>query len=92
MKVNEIKNEDLKIINTVLEKTELEDIKDSLNDILNALKSNDKNGAKTSLDKFGKIILNGTSLTGNLTKIIDSYNHDGAPQQFIGKIMEYINL
>jgi hypothetical protein len=92
LKVDEIKNEDLKIINTVLDKTELDDITKSLNEILIALKSKDKKSAKISLDKFGEIILNGTSLAGNLTKIIDSYNHGGAPQQFIGKIMDYVNL
>ncbi len=92
LKIDEIKNEDLKIINKILEKTELDDVTNSLNEILIALKSKDKKSAKTSLDKVGKIILNGTSLTGNLTKIIDSYNEDGAPQQFIGKIIDYLNL
>jgi hypothetical protein len=92
LKIDVISNDDLKIINQVLDKTDLDDIKHSLNEVLIALKNGNKKEAKNSLDKFGKYILNGTSLTGNLTKIIDSYNEGGAPHQFIAKLLEYLNL
>ena len=92
LNINSISNEDLKIINQTLDKTDLDDINIAINEILIALKSGNKNGAKSSLDKLGKYILNGTSFAGNLTKIIDSYNKDGAPQQFIARLLEYVNL
>jgi hypothetical protein len=92
LKIDSIKNDDLKIINQTLEKADLEDIRNILNEILSSLKSGNKKETKTSLDKLGKYILNGTSFTGNLVKIVDSYNEGGAPQQFIAKILEYISL
>lgn len=92
LNVDFITNEDLKIINQTLEKTDLDDIKDSINGVLTALKNGNKKDAKLSLDKLGKYVLNGASLAGNLTKIIDSYNEDGAPQKFIAMLLEYINL
>lgn len=92
LSIDTISNDDLKIINKTLDKIDLEDLNNSLNEILNALKKGDKKEAKTSLDRLGKYILNAASLGGNLTKIIDSYNEGGAPHQFIGKLLEYINL
>jgi hypothetical protein len=92
LKIEAITNEDLKIINKTLESTDLDDIRDSINEILLALKSGNKKEAKSSLDKLGKYILNGTSFVGNMTKIIDSYNEEGAPQKFVAKLFEYLNL
>ncbi|KIA86483.1 hypothetical protein [Flavobacterium sp. AED] len=92
LKIDAITNDDLKIINKTLEATDLDDVKNAINEVLLALKSGDKKEAKSLLDKLGKYVLNGISLTGNLTKIIDSYNEDGAPQQFIAKLLEYLNL
>ncbi|SFJ22539.1 hypothetical protein [Myroides guanonis] len=92
LNIETISNDDLKIINTTLNASDLDDVKESINEVLNALKAGNKKQAKNSLDKFGKYVLNGTSLTGNLTKIIDSYNKGGAPYQFIAKLLEYISL
>jgi len=92
LEIDAIQNEDLKIINETLNKTDLEDVNKSLNEILVALKSKDKSTATTSLNKFGKQIVNGVGFAGNLTKIIDSYNDGGAPQQFIAKLLEYVHL
>lgn len=92
LKIESITNDDLKIINKTLETADLDDIRDSINEVLNALKSGNKKEAKTSLDKLGKYVMNGASLLGNLTKIIDSYNKDGAPQQFTAKLFEFLNL
>lgn len=92
LQIDSITNEDLKEINQVIDKTDLDDVRDSLNEILAALKAGNKKEAKTSLDKFGKYVLNGTSLVGNLTKIADSFNDGGAPAKLIGKLFEYIHL
>lgn len=90
--IDAIKNEDLKIINETVSQTDLTEINSTLNEILNSLKSGQKEKSKSLLDKFGKLILNGTSLAGNLTKIADSYKEGGAVHQFVGKIIEYVSL
>lgn len=87
-----ITNEDLAAINQVLEKSDLDEVRNTLNELLAALKKGDKKEAKSSLDKFGKYVLNGTSLVGNLTKIADSFNDGGAPARLIGKLFEYVSL
>lgn len=92
LNVDAIKTEDLKIINETLNQTDLTDINNSLNEILAALKSGDKGKAQSLLSKFGKLIMNGTSVAGNITKIAESYNDGGAAHQFIGKVLEYVTL
>lgn len=87
-----ITNEDLGAINQVLGKSDLDDILNTLNELLAALKKGDKKEAKSSLDKFGKYVLNGTSLIGNVTKIADSFIGGGAPAKLIGKLFEYVSL
>lgn len=86
-----IRNEDLLIINETLDKTDLEELKNSINEVLTSLKAGNKPKAKYAFDKLGKYILNGTSLAGNLTKIIESYTHGGAPQKFVASLLEHIN-
>jgi hypothetical protein len=92
LKIEAIKNEDLKIINETLDKTDLDEINKTVNEILTALKSKDKRAATFSLAKFGTLILSFAALASNLTKIIDSYNAGGAPQQFVAKLLEYVHL
>jgi hypothetical protein len=92
LKIEAITNEDLKIINETLSKTDLEEVNNTINEILTALQTGNKNDAKTSLNKFSKLILDGASLIGNLTKIIDSYHDGGAPQQFVAKLLSFVNL
>jgi hypothetical protein len=89
LNIEMITNEDLRFINEALGLSDLDQIKEVLNEVLNSLKSKDKKGAKSGLDKLGKYILNGTSFAGNLTKIIDSYRDGGAPFQFISHILNY---
>lgn len=36
--------------------------------------------------------MNGTSVSGNLIKILDSYNDGGSAFKFIGKVIEYATL
>ncbi|MCV9927294.1 hypothetical protein OIU83_06500 [Flavobacterium sp. LS1R49] len=91
LKVEVIRNEDLLIINEVLNTTDLEDLKNSINEVLISLKDGNKPKAKSAFDRFTKYVLNGTSLTGNLTKIIDSYNEGGTPQKFVASLLEHIN-
>lgn len=90
--IGAITTDDLKFINHALDQTHIDDIKDIINEVLNALKSKDKSTAKTKLENLKKYILDGTSFTGNITKIVDSYNEGGAPQKFITSLMEYVNL
>jgi len=92
LNVEAIKTEDLKIINETINQTDLTDINNSLNEILSALKAGDKGKAQSLLSKFGKLIMNGTSVVGNLIKIADSYKDGGAAHQFIGKVIEYATL
>jgi hypothetical protein len=92
LNVDVIRTEDLKIINETINQSDLIEVNKSLNEILSALKAGNKSKAKSLLSNFGKLIMNGTSLTSNLTKITDSYNDGGAVHKFVGKILEYVSL
>lgn len=89
LNVDVIRTEDLKILNDTINKIDLTDINNSLNEILAALKAGDKAKAQSLLSNFGKLLMNGTSVAGNLTKILDSYNDGGSAFKFIGKVIEY---
>jgi|GEM_PF-2524050 len=93
LKIDAITNDDLKVINDTLNgQASLDDVKDAINEVLIALKSKNKIAAKSGFDKLSKHLVNGASLVGNLTKIIDSYNDKGAPFLFIGKLLKLISL
>lgn len=92
LNVDSIKTEDLKIINKIINQTDLSEINNTLNDILNALKNGDKGKAQSLLSKFGKLIISGSSLVNNLLEIEDSYNNGSAVHQFIRKVIEYVKL
>jgi len=92
LNIDAIQTSDLRIINETINKADLTDINKSLNEILAALKDGDKNKAQLLLSKFGKVIINGTSVASNLTTIIDSHNSGGTAHKFIGKVLEYVTL
>lgn len=93
LNVPAIKTEDLKIINDTINQIDLADVNETLNEILEALKSGNKDKAKSMLSKFGKLIMNGASLGSNLTKLVDSYNDDGgAVHKFIGQVLKYVTV
>ena len=92
LSVEAIQNEDLKIINEILNETDLKDLNDSLNDILTCLKSGKKPQAFSIIKQIEHKIMNGSSIAGSLTTIIDSYQNGGAIEQFVGNILKYISL
>lgn len=92
LNVESIQTEHLKIINDALNNTDIIEVCKLLNEILEALKEGNKDKAQSLLTKFGKSITTGTSVVGNLTKILDSYNQGGSAHQFIKKIIEYVTL
>jgi hypothetical protein len=92
LNVDAIRTDDLKIINDLLNKTDLNEINNSLNEILEAMKAGEKSKAQSLLSNFSKLIINGTGIAGNLTKILDSYYNGGPTFKFIGKVIEYITL
>lgn len=92
LNVDSIRTDDLKIINDTINMTNLAEINNLLNEILAALKEGDKAKSQSLLSKFGKLLMNGTSVAGNLTKILDSYYDGGSAFKFIGKVIEYATL
>lgn len=92
LNVDTIQTKDLKIINDTLNGADIEDINNSLNEILETLKANDKPKAQLLLSNFGKLLMNGTSVANNLTSILDSYYSGSSTFKFIGKIIEYVSL
>lgn len=92
LEVDSIQTKDLQIINDVIGKVDIEDINNTLNEILTALKQGDKSKAKSRIGKLGKSLANGLAVAGNMTKLVDSYNDGGAVHQFIAQILKYLNI
>lgn len=92
LNVEAITNDDLKLINETLNQADISDIKDTLNELLTAVKSGQKEKSKSLLNKVGQILLNGTGVASSLTTIGDSYKAGGTAQQFIGRIIDYVSL
>lgn len=92
LNVKAITNDDLKLINETFNQADLEDINQTLNELLNSVKAEEKEKSKTLLDKMGTLLLNGTSVASSLTTIADSYKAGGTAQQFVGKVVEYVLL
>ena len=92
LNVEAITNDDLKLINETLNQADISDIKDTLNELLTAVKSGQKEKSKSLLNKVSRILLNGTSVASSLTTIADSYKTGGTAQQFIGRIIDYVSL
>ncbi len=88
--VRAIQTEDLKIINDVLSHVDLQSINETLNEILDSLKSGNKSKIQFLVEKFGKLISNGASLGSSLTTLVDSYNNvGGGVHKFIAQILKY---
>lgn len=77
LNVEEITNNDLKLINEMLNQVDISDIKETLNELLTAVKSGQKEKSKSLLNKVNEILLNGTSVASSLTTIADSYKAGG---------------
>ena len=92
LNVDSIKTEDLKLINETLNQEDITDVTNTLNELLDALKSGHKEKSKSLLSKVSTLLLGGVSLASGLTKIADSYKNGDSAQQFIGRVMEYISL
>ena len=92
LKADTISNEDLKIINSTLSKTDLDDIHATLNDLLIAVKSGQREKSKTLLNRIGTLLLNGTGIGSNLTTIAENFKQGSSGQQLLGRIIEYVSL
>lgn len=92
LNVEAISNDDLKLINETLNQTEIADIKQILNDLLNAIKSGQKDKTSSLLNKAGSLLLNATSVASSLATIADGYKAGGAAHQFIARIIDYASL
>lgn len=92
LNVEAITNDDLKIINETLDKVDLSDIRNILNELLVAVKTGQKEKSKSLIDQLGQILINGTGFASSLTTIADSYKLGGSTQQFIGRIFDYLTL
>lgn len=91
LNIDVIKTEDLKIFNETINVADLTEINETLNEILNALKSNDKEKAQSKLAKFGKMIVSISGVAGNVDKVVHSLNNSGAINEFIKQVIKYIN-
>jgi len=92
LKVESISNDDLKLINETLNKADIGDLQQTLNELLNAVKAGHKEKSKSLINKIGSLLLNGTGVASSLTTIADSYKTGGAAQQFIARIIDYVSL
>ncbi|KPM49266.1 hypothetical protein [Jiulongibacter sediminis] len=92
LNVETISNEDLKLINETLNQTDITDLHKTLNELLDAVKSGQKEKSKSLLNRIGTLLMNGTGVASSLTTIADSYKSGGAAGQFISRIIEYVSL
>jgi hypothetical protein len=92
LNVEAITNEDLKLINETVNKIDIEDIQKTMNELLIAIKKDQKEKSKTLLNEITNLLINGTSVAGSLTTLADSYNSGGAAHQFIRRIIDYASL
>lgn len=90
LNIDVIKTEDLKIFNETINIADLTEINETLNEILDALKSNDKEKAQSKLAKFGKMIVSVSNVAGNVDKIVESLNNGGAINEFIKQVVKYV--
>jgi hypothetical protein len=91
LNIEAIKTDDLKIFNQTINIADLTEINTTLNEILEALKSNNKEEAQSKLAKFGKMIVSTTSVAGNVEKVVQSLNDGGAINEFIKQVVKYVN-
>jgi hypothetical protein len=84
--------EDLQLINKAIGKTDLVDIQNILNALLQALKNGKPNGSQSFINKLSRYFINGTGVAGSLVTLIDSYNAGGTAHQFIGHVLNYIYM
>jgi len=87
LNVEVITTESLKLINSTLNNTDLNDLEKKLNELLHEIKLGNKEKSKNLLSTIGSILLNGVSTVSSLTTIADSYKHGDAAQQFIARII-----
>lgn len=92
LNVEAISNDDLKLINETLNLTDISDIQQTLNELLNAVKSGQKEKTNTLLNKAGTLLLSASSVASSLTTIVDSYKAGGAVHQFVARIIEHATL
>lgn len=92
LNVETISNDDLKLINETLNQADIDDIHKTLNELLDAVKSGQKQKSKSLLNKVGTLLMSGTGVTSSLTTISDSYKNGGAAEQFIARIIDYVSL
>ncbi len=75
-----------------MNQADLLEVQNTLNEILIAVKEGNQPQSRTLLSKLGTLFTNGTSLVSGLVTIADSYKTGNSAQQFVGRIIEYINL
>lgn len=92
LKIDVIQTEDLKIFNETINITDPTEFKEILNEILDALKSNDKEKAQSKLAKFGKMIVSVSSVASNVEKVVESLNNGGTINEFIKQVIKYVTI
>jgi hypothetical protein len=92
LNIGTIKTEDLKVFNETINILDLPEINTLLNEILEALKSNDKSKAQSKLGKFGKIISSSASTAGNISKVVESLSNGGAINEFVKQVVKYVAI
>lgn len=89
LNIESIKTEDLEIFNETINIVDLTEVNQILNEILEALKNNDKAKAQNTLSKFGRYLMTSTQIGGNIGKIIESLDNGGAVNNFIKQVIKY---
>jgi hypothetical protein len=91
--VEAIRSDDLKIINqTVDQNSDVADIKEAMNELLQAVKKEDTAATQTLLNKMSTLLINSVGTAGSLVTLIDSYNAGSSAFQFIQKVLQYAAL
>jgi len=82
----------LKIINQTFNQVDLVSLQETLNELLNVVKTGESSNKKSLLDKLEALLTNTAGTASNLITIADSYKSGASAHQFIGRVLEFISL
>lgn len=92
LNVESISNDDLKIINETLNQSDIAEVHKTLNELLKAVRSGEKEKSKSLLGKMNTLLTNSSDVAGTLTALADGYRAGDAVGRFIGRVIDYVLL
>ena len=92
LNINKINTDDLMCFNKTINIVDLTEVNEILNEILAALKENNKEKAQSKLSIFGQYLVKTAQVGSNISKIIESLNDGGAMNNFIKQVVRYVSI